>query len=317
MTINLSELFEILETRTREKFSKMPTVVDKDSGFDVASLPIDVPRWHRISDVVAVFFDLKSSTNLERGRRPASTASIYDAGVGGVARLLKELGADFIDIQGDGGFGLYWGELRYERALVSAITIRTFSSDFEAQLKDKWPDAPTTGFKVGVASGPVLAKRVGIGRHLEFQEPVWAGRAVNYAAKAAQQTVPGRVIVTGSVWDAIQTNDYLVFSCGCSGGVPGGTPGLLWERNDLEKIPDDEKLGQSLSAGWCELHRDGFKDDILNGKTKRDDVPDSARSASNLLASGSAEFIRARKARDARRRSESSTSNLGLTEEDS
>ena len=301
MTVDLAALLGDLNDRTRLKFKAMPAVIDKDDGFDVSKLPVDAPRWHRISDVVSVFFDLKSSTNLERGRRPASTASIYDAGVGGVAKVLQSLGADFIDIQGDGGFGLFWGETRYERALVAAITIRTFSSDFESQLKGKWPDAPTTGFKVGVASGPILAKRVGLPRHMDFQEPVWAGRPVNYSAKAAQQTEPGRIVVAGSVWDAIEDNDYLVFSCGCSGGVPGGAPVLLWERVELAKIPDDERFGQSLGAGWCDRHGEDFLNAILAGEKRRTEVHQRQRSERNLLASGSTELIAALKSRGEQR----------------
>lgn len=107
MSIDLDELLETVSERTREKLARQPEVLLKDGAFDVTKLPVDAPKWHRLTDVVAVVFDLKSSTNLERGRTPASTASIYDAGVGGVVTVLEQLGADFVDIQGDGGFGLF------------------------------------------------------------------------------------------------------------------------------------------------------------------------------------------------------------------
>ena len=110
--------------------------------------------------------------------------------MGGVVSIFNTLGADFVGIQGHGGFGLFWGERRYARAVTAGITIRTFSLDFEAQLQTKWPNAPTTSFKVGVASGPVLAKKVGLERHLDVQEPVAAGHHVNYVVKLAQQTEP-------------------------------------------------------------------------------------------------------------------------------
>lgn len=42
----------------------MPSVVLKDSGCDVSKLPVDKPEWHRLTDLVAVMFDVKSSTNL-------------------------------------------------------------------------------------------------------------------------------------------------------------------------------------------------------------------------------------------------------------
>lgn len=317
MAIDLDELLDGLHDRTAKKFERQPAVIAKDGSFDASNLPIDSPTWHRVSDVVATFFDLKSSTNLERGRTPASTASIYDAGVGGVVKVLQTLGADFVDIQGDGGFGLFWGDLRYERAVCAAITIRTFSEGFTAQLKNKWRDAPGTGFKVGVASGPILAKRVGVARHLDLQEPVWAGRPVNYAAKAAQQTDPERILVTGSVWDAVEGNDYLTFSCGCSLGVPeAGTPTLLWGAFEIDKIPDDERFGQLLKSSWCKHHGEEFINAILNGDKTRTDIPVAERSARNLLGSGSKELMEATKKRAERRANASDSAALGLVKPD-
>lgn len=289
MAVELDVLMKTLSERAAEKFERMPSVVVKDGSFDVAKLPVDKAEWHRLTDLVTVMFDLKSSTNLEKGRKPASTASIYDAGVGGVVQILAALDADFVDIQGDGGFGLFWGERRYERALCAAISIHTFSDDFESQLKTKWAEAPSTGFKVGIASGPILAKRVGLPRHLDMQEPVWAGRPVNYAAKAAQQTEPGKTLVTGSVWDAVAGNDYLVFSCGCIDGVEGGQPSVLWEEQTLEKIPDAERFGQALKSGWCTNHGVEYCNAILQGDTYRSDIPEGLRSKQTLLASGSEE----------------------------
>jgi class 3 adenylate cyclase len=303
MSIDLQDLLTRLHERVREKLEKEPRVTAKDETFDVDGLPVDAPHWHRISDVVALVFDLKSSTNLEKGRSPASTASIYDAGVVGVVRVLDELGADFVDIQGDGGFGLFWGESRYERALCAAITVRTFSKDFTSQLRTKWKNAPGTGFKVGVASGPVLAKVLGLPRMKDLQEPVWAGRPVNYASKAAQQTDPEHILVTASVWDEIQENDYLTFSCGCVDGEDSqAEPVLLWKSHDLEKIPDTQRFGQSLKSVWCERHGQHYLDAVLVGHTRREDIAVSARSDRTLLGRETEEKVEARKARDRYRR---------------
>jgi class 3 adenylate cyclase len=283
MPLELDELLENLHHRNQTKFAKRPTVVNKDDSFDVEKLPINAPEWHAIDDVVSVYFDLKSSTNLAKGRRPESTASIYDAGVGGVAKILREFDAQFVDIQGDGGFGLFWGTNRYQRAVTAGITVRTFSIDFTTQLETKWPEAPSTGFKVGIASGSLMAKRVGLPRHLDFQEPVWAGNPVNYAAKAAQQTTPDEMFVTGSVWDPIRDNDFLVFSCGCA------TPTALWNTVVLEKIPDDEQHGHALKSAWCSIHGEEYCEAVLSGKTRRDDITVSQREELNRSAEGTSE----------------------------
>ena len=127
---------------------------------------------------------------------------------------------------------------------------------------------------------------------------MWAGHAVNYAAKAAQQTEPDKILVTGSVWDAISTNDFLAFSCGCSGGRPdAGDPSLLWTEHTLDKIPDGERHGQALKSEWCAIHGEEFCNQVLAGQTSRDDVGVAARSQRNLLASGTLEKRDASKAR--------------------
>ena len=132
----------------------------------------------------------------------------------------------------------------------------------------------------------------------------YPGRPVSYAAKAAQQTEPGKTLVTGSVWDAVAGNDYLVFSCGCNGGVKGGEPSLLWEEQTLDKIPDAERFGQALKSGWCINHREEYCNAILQGATYRSEIPERLRSKQTLLASGSeGTKVEARKEREQLRKS--------------
>jgi hypothetical protein len=220
--------------------------------------------------VLAVVADLKGSTKLGTGKHAASTASIYEAGTGNVVKIFNRFGADFIAIQGDGAFALFWGESNFERAMCTAITIRTFSDEFSKRLETKWPDSPLTGFKVGVAESRLLVKRVGTPRNPNEQEPVWAGKAVNYAAKAAQTAERNQVIVTGSVWDKVEKNDYLAISCGC----PNGPSLNIWNNIEVENLPEGEPeaQGRLLVAGWCGLHGEEFCQAIMDGKKKRDDV---------------------------------------------
>lgn len=149
-------------------------------------------------------------------------------------------------IQGDGAFALFWGERRYERALCAGITVKTFSRDMVIRLEKKWSDLPETGFKVGVASSRLLAKRIGTPRNPAQQEPVWAGKAVNYAAKAAQGADQHELIVTGSVWDVVEKNDCLAVSCPC------GT-------------------GPSLGI-WADTHGEEYCAAVLDGKRQREDA---------------------------------------------
>lgn len=120
--------------------------------------------------------------------------------------------AGWVPIQGDCVIGVFWGERAMERAFCAAVTVKTFSEKTLApELAAKWPDAPATGFKIGMATSPVLVKRVGRPRS-NFQALVWPGKALNYAVKAAQSGDVWKLIVTGSVWDALEGNDYIEFT---------------------------------------------------------------------------------------------------------
>ncbi len=205
--VALGDLIEDLDHKAKEEFASTPEVVDKGHALDVSALPVTARKWHKVSEAVAVVADLKNSTKLGTGKWAASTASIYEASTGGVVRIFDEFEANFLAIQGDGAFALFWGDRRLERALTAGITIKRFSIDLVKRLEARWPDdpeLPKTGYKVGVAASRLLVKRVGTPRNLNQQEPVWAGKAVNFASKAAQSVERHEMVVTGTVWDQVE-----------------------------------------------------------------------------------------------------------------
>lgn len=301
---DLARLFDQLATATKTELETKPTVEKWDGNFDVSQLPIEARKWIQIPDVVAVLADLKNSTHLGTGKHAASTASIYQVATGGVVNIFDEFDADFIAIQGDGAFALFWGERRFERAMCAGITIKTFSErHLVPALEKKWAnhfqDYPT-GFKVGIASGRVLVKRVGTPRNLNQQEPVWAGKSVNYAAKAAQQADRHELLVTGSVWDQIESNDYLSVTCPCGDG-PRAT---LWTDVTLDKLPekDRERYGRRLGSTWCESHGAEYAAAIMAGKRTRDDVATAKSELSKQLLANAVRHKAQSERRDLRNR---------------
>jgi class 3 adenylate cyclase len=268
--VDLPGLLGELDDAVKAELASTPEVVDKGDALDVGGLPITARRWHKLTDAVAVVADLKNSTKLGTGKWAASTASIYEAGTGGIVKIFDQFDADFLAIQGDGAFALFRGERRYERALCAGITVKTFSREMVTRLEKKWPDLPETGFKVGVASSRLLAKRIGTPRNPAQQEPVWAGKAVNYAAKAAQGADQHELIVTGSVWDVVERNDYLAVSCPCGTGPTLG----IWADTEIERLPDGdpEAQGRLLTACWCDTHGEDYCAAVLDGKRQRDDA---------------------------------------------
>jgi class 3 adenylate cyclase len=276
MASNLDDLLKSLQDRVREEMSKKPDVVDKGHDLDVSALPIEARKWHRLTEGVAVVADLKSSTQLDVGKHPASTASIYEAATGNAVRILGDFEGDFIDVQGDGVVGLFWGERRFERAITAGITIKTFSNrHLVPRLEKRFETLPETGFKVGMAVSPLLVKRVGIPR-TDHQEPVWAGKAVNYAAKCAQEADRHQMVVTGSIWDWASGNDYLAVSCPC-----GGISDHIWRDIAIERLGDNnpEREGRCLVSEWCTTHGAEYCEAVLGGKRNRADVADQVRIA--------------------------------------
>ena len=267
--VELNSFLKDVDDDVRIELSCKPEVVDKGHYLDVDNLPIVARKWHKLTDGVAVVADLKSSTQLGLNKHVASTASIYEASTGGVVQIFDEFDADYIAIQGDGAFALFWGDKRLARAICAGITIKTFSQKhLVPRLEKKWQSLPETGLKVGVANRPLLVKRVGIPRS-DAQEPVWAGRAVNYAAKAAQQADRNQLIVTGAVWDWASSSDYLAVSCSCSSPSPE-----IWKDITIAKIPegDGDREGKLLLSVWCDVHGPEYCSAILSGKNSRPDV---------------------------------------------
>ena len=273
---DLEGLLSSLDDSVKEELASKPEI-DRDwkGDVDVATLPITKRKWIEIPDVVAVVADMKSSTKMGTGKHAASTASIYQASTGGVVEIYNRFDADFIQIQGDGAFALFWGGSRYERAMCAAITSQTFGGSLTEHLEAKWPEAPKTGLKVGVASSRILVKRIGTPRNPAQQEPVWAGKAVNYAAKAAQGADRHQIVLTGAVWDRIEKNDYLTMSCGCpSGNIVG-----LWENAEIDRLPDGDPdaQGRMLPTSWCSTHGPEFCGAILSGMKVREDAAEPRR----------------------------------------
>ena len=298
--VDLTALLDSVDESVITELASMPDVVNEGDSLDLSALKIDKREWHLVEDVVAVAADLKSSTRIGLNKKPASTASIYEASTGGVVDIFGEFDADFIDIQGDGAFALFWGDKRLERAVCAGITVKTFSElSLVKRLTAKWPDdLPETGLKVGIAVSPLLVKRVGIPR-TDHQEPVWAGNAVNYATKAAQHADRHQMIVTGSVWDWISKNDYFAVSCPCS-----GTTASLWQDVRIGNMPGDdgERDGKLLSSLWCVNHGAAYCDAVLAGESVRSDAHHVVEKAMAAEAKNSIRLAAAARRRDVRAR---------------
>lgn len=295
LQVDLAEINDALNDKVATEMESNPEVVSVGIDLDLASLPIEARRWIKVDDVVVVVADLRNSTQLAHGRKDGSLGAIYEAAIGGITQIFDNFEVDYFQAQGDGGVAIFWGEDRYARAICAAITIKTFSQGtLVPKLNAKFGDLPETGYKIGIASGDVLVKKVGKPRDLELQTPVWARNPVNYAAKCAQQTDVNKVLVTASVWGWVEENDYIALSCGCKSGVSDS----IWKSQEISNLrpDDDDRFGRVLSGKWCENCGEAFCNAVLEGKTKRDDVKAARVSLMEILSQNTFErAVRKRK----------------------
>ncbi len=264
---NISALLDDQHNRAKLDLQTAVEVIDTDRFPSLADLYSEKRTWFRMRGVVAVSADLKNSTGLSvRDRYAQTSARLYEAATGSAVRLMAKFEPQFIDIQGDGIFALFHGDLAFERAFCAGVTLKTFSErSLEPLIDELFTDGfPDTGFKVGIASGVLVAKKIGI---RGTNEPVWAGKPVNYAVKCAGKADRHQLIVTSTVHDKLANNDYITHSCGC----PNGTPVPVWTDTSVEKLGKHASC-KLLRTKWCKEHGDEFCGAILDGKRRRDGV---------------------------------------------
>ncbi|MFG2638212.1 hypothetical protein ACGFX8_31085 [Streptomyces sp. NPDC048362] len=273
----VSEMMDTFQSHVSSQLAQTPEVIDTEGAIDTSALFIDKSKWRKYPQVSCAFADLAGSTSLRTGRWEASTASIYDAAIKPAVRILSDFGADFIDVQGDAAFGLFTGKNSQRRAICAGITIKTFGKRILIPaLEKRWPENPPhTGFKVGCAVSDLLSKKIGISR-TDHHAPVWAGRAVNYAAKCSQQATAHQMIVTRPIGETVRRNEYLWYSCECGTG-----PTALWEEQHVEKVSGKDSEGLILKSEWCASCGDTYCERVCSGSWRRPDL-DSRRNRLNL-----------------------------------
>jgi class 3 adenylate cyclase len=270
--VKVNELLADAGERARDELKTPVEIVEPEAFPEREDMYVDARKWMKIENVVAVVIDLKGSTALDyKGKHANTSARLYEAVTGCGVKLVNQFEPEFVGIQGDGFFALFHGERSYERALCAGITLKSFSSRalvpaIEETMSDRFPK---TGLKVGLAASTLTVKRVGTRK---TNEPVWAGKAVNWATKCAQRAEAHELIATSKVFNRFAENDYVTHSCGCVNGEPCGSITYLWAGTQVEALGEGNVDCKLLKTAWCENCGDEFCQAILDGKTKRDEV---------------------------------------------
>jgi class 3 adenylate cyclase len=208
-------------------------------------------HWFQIPDVISVFVDMIGSTKLSAQRHARGTAKVYQFFTGTAVDIFHTFDAPYIDVRGDGVFGLFNQDQVY-LALASAVTFKTF---VETEFVDRFKrdTGIELGAHIGIDQGTVLVRRIGLKRHddrTDRQNEVWAGKPVNMSAKLASKSEARQLLVSDRYFDRL-AHERVLRSCGC----PGNRKVDLWTPIDV--TPDskfDFDTAYCLKTHWCEEH---------------------------------------------------------------
>ena len=240
--------------------------------------PVDRGLWWRVNDVTAVFADLKRSTSISVNGSRKDAAYAYTYFIRAMTVILENFGARYVDIQGDGIFGLFSGN---NSALLSAACAVTMKTQMERVVEPKFrKDASEQrGLKVGIGMdrGTLLVRRLGLKG--TRQNEVWAGNPVNMAAKLSSVAGNNHIVVSDRVYAAYRSapksrQRALLRSCGCAVGkqnvglaLPEGEATNLWGKIGVPKnLGLDFQHGYRRKAPWCGKHGDEFCDAVVSGR---------------------------------------------------
>lgn len=273
MSDGINAFLDDIEDRAKTSFRTPVEIRTFDHFPSAEEIKVD-KTWIKVTDVVAVFTDLKNSTALNFKKHAQTSARLYEAVMSNCVRTVSRFDPGFVDVQGDGLFALFHGKHAFERGMCAAITVKTFSEKKLVPAIENWEQAgerfPETGLKIGMHAGVIAVKKVGV---RGTNEPVWAGKPVNWAAKCAGAADGDQLIVTQAVYGKFEQNDYITHSCGCGLGGPGtAVPARIWVDEYVDTLPQDQMRCKRLTSRWCENCGDDFYQAVLGGKTERDDV---------------------------------------------
>ena len=234
--------------------------------------------WLKLPNVTAVFADLKGSTGLNANYGPEVAAYAYTYFDKTMAVVLERFCSAYIDVQGDGIFGLFSGKKSIFLAAVAARTMLTavqqeVAPQFRKDASSNW--RPAVG--IGIDHGTLLVRRLGLRGARENE--VWAGNPVNMAAKLSsaaghnQIAVSDRVLAQYSRASKLRQQAILQ-SCGCNGrtqgrgfDIPTGQRSNLWKQEPAPKdLGLDFDFVHKLNAPWCKIHGPQFCEAIITGQ---------------------------------------------------
>jgi len=246
--------FDFLSQRKPEidNTLKEEVIIEKRSSIpEWDKIPLEGKSWFE-ADIACVYIDMVNSTKLQVVKQAATAAKAYRLFVENMVKTLQDYECEFIDIKGDGGFGIFVGENASIKALCAAVTFKTLCQELLAGcIKDFKIQA-----HIGIDEKHCLFKRIGL--RGDWHNVVWAGKPVNMAAKLSCLAESQQIAISDRVFERISQpkfKKYACWSCGCTTDALPGTVTQLWNAVDVSaKGWFDFEKAYLCKSNWCKIH---------------------------------------------------------------
>lgn len=273
---NLKQKYEELKRESEKRYDDFSIEPISSIRRITDDAYLDNPTWlGGDEEFVCLFIDLDNSATMSFRHHPQTMAKLYDYFTQNIVDIITSdpFGADYIDIKGDGAFGIFEGEKAVFRALTAALTFKTF---FEKNIRPKFQNQTVVfNCKLAIDQDKVLVKKIGLrGDNNE----VWAGRVVNGAAKLASLTKEiyianpalssnsySLLVLSDKVYKNLKSKTpYTTESCGhdMRGNVVDKAQN--WTQYDCSSV--DSVRGDSAwytNTIWCDKCGDRFMQEML------------------------------------------------------
>lgn len=270
MSYNMDKDFKNMKDQLEKltNFSEQDIIKIKDISKAVKKAYSEVNTWIEIEDAIVVFSDLKNSTKISIDKRKRTMTKILEYLNYPFIAIHNEFGADFIDIQGDGGLAIYHKDNAI-KALLASITIKTYYEKYlyNKLKKDYKIDFITT---TGIAQGSLLVKKIGQRDAGKFH--VWAGDTINKSALISKELKSKMdknsikqalyIGITEEIYSLFKSNSlktYLLMSCSCDNEDSKSQE--LWKKENLPKY--NGKKYYYMKNVWCNKHGQEYLDKVL------------------------------------------------------
>jgi class 3 adenylate cyclase len=265
---DIQNYIDSLKEKSEERFDNFKIIEVDSINAILDKAYLEKPTWlGGDKEFVCLFIDLDKSSKQSFKKHPKTMAKLYDYFTQNIVDVLNHptFGADYIDIKGDGAFGIFEGENASFKAFYAALTFKTL---FEQTISPKFStQEDKLSCKFGIHKDKILVRRIGKRGEGNYNE-VWAGRLVNNAAKLASQSknIPQPdiltpqlpILVSEPVFNDFNNNKDFGFHHCCRNGEPLTELLEMWhEYSDFS----DETFGEKIyhtHVIWCEHCSDNY-----------------------------------------------------------